>query len=228
MQGSERARNSGRGSAPGDAFPPLSAIRGSGRVCLGRLRPVLRPWRGTLGPLGTAQGGTVARRVSQARRDGRPPSPPARALRARRSKLLFGRRSGRRQDDARSDRRGAAARAGVEADEIGRRPIPMIRIAITAAAYQCHLLDAARGAPRWPLEMPRRALARIGRRILIWPLIVRVHHTGVVTAVEAVMAVCAAVHSPARVKTAPTKSACMKTRPVDQSRFKCPKVCLPI
>jgi hypothetical protein len=99
----------------------------------------------------------------------------------------------------------------VEADEIGRRPIPMIRIAITAAACQCHLLDAARGAPRWPLEMPRRALARIGRRILIWPLIVRVHHTGVVTAGEAVMAVCAAVHSPARVKTAPTKSACMKT-----------------
>ena len=54
--------------------------------------------------------------------------------------------------------------------------------------------------------MPRGALAHI-----IGPLIVRVHHTSVVTAIEAVMAVCAAVHSSARMKTAPTKSACMKT-----------------
>jgi hypothetical protein len=54
--------------------------------------------------------------------------------------------------------------------------------------------------------MPRGALAHI-----IGPLIVWVHHTGIVTAVEAGMAVCAAVHSPPRVKTAPSKSACMKT-----------------
>ena len=65
--------------------------------------------------------------------------------------------------------------------------------------------------------MPRRALAHI-----IGPLIVWVHHTGIVTAVEAVMAVCAAVHSPARVKTAPTKSACVKTTPAKSSAYKRP------
>jgi hypothetical protein len=59
---------------------------------------------------------------------------------------------------------------------------------------------------------PRRALAHI-----IGPLIVRVHHTGVVTAREAVMAVCAAVHSRPRMKTAPTKSACVKTTPAKSS-----------
>src|ERR1700722_16310691 len=64
--------------------------------------------------------------------------------------------------------------------------------------------------------MPRRALARIGPRILIWPLIVRVHHAGVVSAIEAVMIVCAAVHSSARMKTAPTKSACVKTTPANE------------
>ena len=44
-----------------------SAMEGSGRVCLGRLRPVLRPWRGTRGPLGAIkeQPQTGAQRVSQ-------------------------------------------------------------------------------------------------------------------------------------------------------------------
>jgi hypothetical protein len=50
----------------------------------------------------------------------------------------------------------------------------------------------------------------------------RVHHTGIVTAVEAVMAVCAALHSPARVKTAPTKSAYVKTTPAKSSAYERP------
>jgi hypothetical protein len=65
--------------------------------------------------------------------------------------------------------------------------------------------------------MPRRALAHI-----IGPLIVWVHHTGIVTAVESVMAVCAAVHSPARLKTAPSKSACVKTTPAKSSAYERP------
>jgi hypothetical protein len=73
----------------------------------------------------------------------------------------------------------------------------MIRIAITAGRASMGGTDPG---------MPRGALAHI-----IGPLIVWVHHTGIVTAVEGVMAVCAPVHSPARVKTAPSKSACMKT-----------------
>jgi hypothetical protein len=36
------------------------------------------------------------------------------------------------------------------------------------------------------------------------------------------MAVCAAVHSPARVKTAPTKSACVKTTPAKSSAYERP------
>jgi hypothetical protein len=54
MRGSEWARNSGRRSAP--AMP--SAAFGHGRWRAGlpwRLRPVLRPWRGTRGPPGAAQ-----------------------------------------------------------------------------------------------------------------------------------------------------------------------------
>jgi hypothetical protein len=67
----------------------------------------------------------------------RPPPPPGHALRVRRSKLLDGHRSGRRQDDARSDRRDAAANAIVEADEIAkRRRQRTIRIAITEAAFE--------------------------------------------------------------------------------------------
>jgi hypothetical protein len=93
----------------------------------------------------------------------------------------------------------------VEADTLSR----MIRITAAYHAICSTLPEDARLYGRW--GMPRRALARIGPRILIWPLIVRVHHTGVVTAIEAVMTVCAAVHSSARMKTAPTKSACMKT-----------------
>ena len=36
------------------------------------------------------------------------------------------------------------------------------------------------------------------------------------------MAVCAAVHSPARLKTAPTKSACVKTPPAKTSAYERP------
>ena len=45
-----------------------------------------------------------------------PPPPPARALRARGSKNFIWPPRGRRQDDARSDRRGAAVGAGAEAE----------------------------------------------------------------------------------------------------------------
>jgi hypothetical protein len=56
------------------------------------------------------------------------------ALGARRSETLLGRRSGR-QDDARSDRRGAAANARVETFEIAkRRRQRMIRISIALGA----------------------------------------------------------------------------------------------
>jgi hypothetical protein len=66
------------------------------------------------------------------------PAPAACAcLTSAQVEAVLGRRSGRRQDDARSDRQGAAANAIVEADEIAkRRRQRVIRIAITAAAFE--------------------------------------------------------------------------------------------
>ena len=88
------------------AFIAFGQEEGSGRVGLGRLAAVLRPRRWTRGRRGGSRSRTAAQRVSQAgAMTAARPLPPARALRARRSKLSLSHRSGRRQDDA-SPRRG--------------------------------------------------------------------------------------------------------------------------
>jgi len=63
-----------------------------------------------------------------------------------------GRASGRRHDDAPSDRRGAAAGELEEADEIAkRRRKRSIRIAIPAAAYDAICSTLPEYAPLWPV-----------------------------------------------------------------------------
>jgi hypothetical protein len=94
---------------------PRTAVPGSAsQERKGRQRASVRPAMASgeryAGAAGSGSRRTAAQRVSQARRDGRPPPPPARALAPKRRTI------GRHQDDARSDRRGAADSAGVEVE----------------------------------------------------------------------------------------------------------------
>ena len=102
-------------------------------------RPERRRQRANLGlVIGRPSARGAAQLVSQAGRADRPrPPPPARALRARRSKLLLGRRSGAKMTPAQN----------AEAQRMAREWRPKSR------ADSAPLIDINTGAPRSPVSV---------------------------------------------------------------------------